>query len=663
MDALSKFKAKRQSQLAPGAEGPDSLRKKQLEEWYNYDFHMIAEEKQRQKDIFEEIQRKQLEKIAREDSRKERLELIKNSNYMKKLRNRERKKLRENPGNLKEEELIEACLDGGFSWPMSEDSEYETEAVSDSDGETDPAVTEQLSESENGSQNSSKTQTSLKKKHINFNSDTKFLAHAKCLELVELEKLLENGQNVNATTNNGKTALHIAAIRDNYPMTELVLKYNISVNLRDKNGWTALHFACYGGNVRIANHLVFNGALVDHITNDGELVTDVSENNSLCVLLKGAFSRRGIKNEDDKNKARDREQIVMMDDAVKYKDTESFQKCKQSNSKFFDPKPDDKTGGTILHVAASKGYLDVVKYLVEEINIDLEMSDFEGWTALHAACHWEQGEVIKLLRDAGADILSLNKYDQEPMDVMIDRTKRSFIEVRDWAFQERKLRGSQDSKMKQIVIAKTENSNFEDFTNSNLDSSTPENSIPENSTSENSTLKNLTSEESKCILEPPKPFKTNFVAVSNESPDISVYDGSLDDEAFEESNWSIDDLPEPPPVPSDNTGNHTGHPMALKEAIYINIDLIDEAHSSKPQNSTATHSTDLPRNSRSSSTVPIQNISHLLQVNNVDTSNFAEISEEDGENSPRLNRAFKHKKMKREKQKKYKIRRDSYGRV
>ena len=53
-------------------------------------------------------------------------------------------------------------------------------------------------------------------------------------------KLLQRGAKVNARDEDGRTALHIAAVDNNAEMVELLLEWGAKVNIRDKNGHTAL---------------------------------------------------------------------------------------------------------------------------------------------------------------------------------------------------------------------------------------------------------------------------------------------------------------------------------------------------------------------------------------------------------------------------------------
>lgn len=74
--------------------------------------------------------------------------------------------------------------------------------------------------------------------------------------------------------------------------------------------------------------------------------------------------------------------------------------------------PDDKvhprTGATILHVAAAKGYIDVLSGILNNkilrSQIDINAKDNENWTPLAAACYWQHPCAVQLLLLHGADV-------------------------------------------------------------------------------------------------------------------------------------------------------------------------------------------------------------------------------------------------------------------
>ena len=72
-------------------------------------------------------------------------------------------------------------------------------------------------------------------------------------------------------------------------------------------------------------------------------------------------------------------------------------------------------GQTPLHVAAEKGFVDVVRVLVQRMGVDLDVPDDAGWTALHwaSAIRREKGaeacDIVKILLDAGAEVGAVTK--------------------------------------------------------------------------------------------------------------------------------------------------------------------------------------------------------------------------------------------------------------
>ncbi|KAK6643078.1 hypothetical protein RUM43_004581 [Polyplax serrata] len=64
----------------------------------------------------------------------------------------------------------------------------------------------------------------------------------------------------------------------------------------------------------------------------------------------------------------------------------------------------DEAGMSLLHWAADRGSLDVVKYLVDTLGADVNVRDTNGQTPLHFAVSCDYEDVEKYLVKAGADI-------------------------------------------------------------------------------------------------------------------------------------------------------------------------------------------------------------------------------------------------------------------
>uniref|UniRef100_A0A8C1VNQ8 Ankyrin repeat domain-containing protein 16 n=1 Tax=Cyprinus carpio TaxID=7962 RepID=A0A8C1VNQ8_CYPCA len=70
-----------------------------------------------------------------------------------------------------------------------------------------------------------------------------------------------------------------------------------------------------------------------------------------------------------------------------------------------------KSGDTLLHYAARHGHLDILHYLVEELNMNIEVYNNDYKRALHEASSMSQYECVRYLIARGAKIDSLKKAD------------------------------------------------------------------------------------------------------------------------------------------------------------------------------------------------------------------------------------------------------------
>jgi len=60
-------------------------------------------------------------------------------------------------------------------------------------------------------------------------------------------------------------------------------------------------------------------------------------------------------------------------------------------------------GGTLLHWAAGKGYLDIVKDLISLPSVRVDARDKEGKTPLYLAADNNRKDAVKLLLEKGAE--------------------------------------------------------------------------------------------------------------------------------------------------------------------------------------------------------------------------------------------------------------------
>lgn len=70
-----------------------------------------------------------------------------------------------------------------------------------------------------------------------------------------------------------------------------------------------------------------------------------------------------------------------------------------------------KSADTLLHYAARHGHLNIVKYFIEDLNMDVELHNADYKRALHEAASMSHELCVRYLIDKGAKIDCLKKAD------------------------------------------------------------------------------------------------------------------------------------------------------------------------------------------------------------------------------------------------------------
>ncbi|XP_045544610.1 protein phosphatase 1 regulatory subunit 12A isoform X1 [Salmo salar] len=245
--------------------------------------------------------------------------------------------------------------------------------------------------------------TGTRRARVRFAQGAVFMAACSAGDREEVAALLRQGADINHANIDGLTALHQACIDENAEMVQFLVESGSDVNRGDNEGWTPLHAAASCGFIQITKYLIEHGARVGAVNSEGELPLDVVTEDAMERLLKGEIKKQGV----DVDMARREEERVMLADA----------NAVLAGSGALTPHPNTKA--TALHVAAAKGYIEVMKVLLQ-CGLDLDSGDVDGWTALHAAAHWGQQEVCSLLADNMCDMAALNNVGQTPLEVADD---------------------------------------------------------------------------------------------------------------------------------------------------------------------------------------------------------------------------------------------------
>ena len=218
----------------------------------------------------------------------------------------------------------------------------------------------------------------------------KLLEACKESDLAVVKQLINEGADIHTTDSRGRTPLHYAVAFSHFGMKDRVdlIKYLIGkgadVNAQDSEGDTPLHPAAYSGHPSLVSVLIKNGANLKIKNKDGrtplhELMTGAEYTETFNVvkiakiLLKAGAS---LQSKDSSGKTpldlckkpfirkyllNDLSSLTSFD-ALDLRDIGLLQRNVQSSSQA--TAKNDK-GYTLLQAASSLGFLDAVKYLID----------------------------------------------------------------------------------------------------------------------------------------------------------------------------------------------------------------------------------------------------------------------------------------------------------
>ncbi|WP_128895842.1 ankyrin repeat domain-containing protein [Longirhabdus pacifica] len=271
---------------------------------------------------------------------------------------------------------------------------------------------------------------------VNYrNNDTSVLEHAiKDSHPNVVTVLIEGNVDVNVQDNDGETALMIAANR-NEEIVKILLEANADVNVQNNKGKTAIMFAAEEKEEQIVQSLIEANADVNVQDNDGEtaLIYALKNSYALNEMNKGLIAHLLQAGADSTittvdgysavdlairhmNKYRDKEILLWMYD-------ENFQFSSEEQAYYdavyalvqadsgavqeiidtgFDPNISHRNGDTLLNIAVHLGK-EAVELLLNVDEIDVNVQDSKGITALMYAVYLQDEQITNMLLDAGAN--------------------------------------------------------------------------------------------------------------------------------------------------------------------------------------------------------------------------------------------------------------------
>ena len=158
--------------------------------------------------------------------------------------------------------------------------------------------------------------------------------------------LLKSGASINFVDWNSNTPVHLATLGGFTGTTQVLLQHDANITLTNDGGSTPLHLAAEKGNLKLVK--IFLG-LFEGLHNSGKLINLKNNLGDSAIML-----------------------------AVKNGHVDVLNELKNA-------KEEESDSQELMFLAASSGYSMVIKYLLEQFNLDVNTRDSDENTLLHLA--------------------------------------------------------------------------------------------------------------------------------------------------------------------------------------------------------------------------------------------------------------------------------------
>jgi len=195
--------------------------------------------------------------------------------------------------------------------------------------------------------------------------------------------LLKNDASIAMKDEREATALHHAAQSGHSNIVAALIEAGCDINALDKNRWTPLMNACYWANEDAALLLLKHGADPLIRNKDGRAAL-----HEVC---------RSTAIEQEETLARIAKSLLEADCDVNL--------VSESQEDF-----------NALMYTAYHNHVEVASVLLEQHNCDMNLTDHQGWSALHWSADRDHHQIVKLLVDRGCEINLKGRRAEMPLD-------------------------------------------------------------------------------------------------------------------------------------------------------------------------------------------------------------------------------------------------------
>lgn len=219
--------------------------------------------------------------------------------------------------------------------------------------------------------------------------------------LDKVMELVEQGADVNFKDNANWTPLHEAANNGRFEIAQYLIQCGAEINVRGYGLDTPLHDACQSGNAQCVQLLVDAGADVFALNEKNQRPIDLCTSERCKALVTKKMKKLdGVMKRDSTGK-------TLLHDACLKDQCDRVRDLIRIGA---DVNAQDNQKATPLHLACAKGYLNVVKLLLEQGALVHQIGTEMGETPLHQASRYGHEAVVRYLIDhAEANVNLENK--------------------------------------------------------------------------------------------------------------------------------------------------------------------------------------------------------------------------------------------------------------
>jgi ankyrin repeat protein/L-ascorbate metabolism protein UlaG (beta-lactamase superfamily) len=226
-----------------------------------------------------------------------------------------------------------------------------------------------------------------------------------------MEYLIQEGANIDALDKDGRTPLLNAIMFKKQELAHILVEKGANVKIKCKEGANAIIYALFFGPEDLIEPILDNGQDVNEKYEGGVTIMQgaaaMGKKNAMNILFE-----RGA----DVNAMSERGETALYF-GVQAGKTEIVEWLlaheAQTQAKI------EGSGRNLLHLATIKGYTDIVGLLVGS-DVDLDVTDFFGNSALQYATKYGHNKIASLLKRHGADVTLPEEFNARPS--YIDRT-------------------------------------------------------------------------------------------------------------------------------------------------------------------------------------------------------------------------------------------------